>query len=51
MFNKGEIYDNKRYFYEKNVLGDIVRIVNENDETAALYEYDAFGSIVLKQIK
>ncbi len=47
---QGFIYDNKRYFYEKNILGDIIRIVNENDETAALYEYDAFGNIVLEQI-
>lgn len=47
---QGFIYDNKRYFYEKNILGDIVRIVNENNETVALYEYDAFGNIVLEQI-
>lgn len=44
----GMVYNNNYYFYEKNPLGDIIKIKNGNGNTVATYDYDAWGNIVYK---
>ena len=40
----GFVYNNKRFIYERNIMGDIVRIYSlEDRELVAEYKYDAFG--------
>ena len=36
--------DTKRYFYKKNIFGDIVEIVDSNNLLVAKYLYDAWGN-------
>ena len=37
------------YFFDKNTLGDIVAIRNEEGDVVAQYEYDAWGNIIRQQ--
>ncbi len=37
-------YDNKEYYYHKNIFGDVVAIYDKNKELQATYEYDAWGN-------
>lgn len=39
-------YDNNIYYYHKNVLGDIIGILDSNYNELVTYEYDSFGNIV-----
>ncbi|MBQ3220397.1 MAG: hypothetical protein IJB34_00375, partial [Clostridia bacterium] len=38
-------YQETRYFFEKNTLGDIVAIWDGTGQVVAEYEYDAWGNI------
>ena len=40
---EGMIYNYQTYYYDKNTLGDIVAIRNQQGEVVAEYEYDAWG--------
>ena len=48
--NKSEIlgflYQDKAYYYEKNVQKDVLRIVDEEGDIVCGYTYDAWGNIV-----
>ena len=44
----GMIYDGAYYYYERNTLGDIIRIRNSNGAEVAAYSYDAWGNILTK---
>lgn len=35
----------KRYYFDKNTLGDVIAIRDENGTVVATYEYDAWGNI------
>ena len=38
-------YNNTRYFYERNIQGDVIRIYRRNDlSLVAEYAYDAYGT-------
>jgi len=39
-------YNNMIYYYLKNVQGDIIGIINSNNEVIVKYEYDSFGNIL-----
>lgn len=39
----GFIYNNIEYFFEKNNLGNIIRIFDKNNNTIAIYDYDGYG--------
>jgi RHS repeat-associated protein len=38
-------YNNSNYFFIKNLQGDIIRIVDSNNNILVKYEYDSFGNI------
>ncbi len=40
----GVIYDGTQYFYRKNVLGDIIAILDQNGSIVVKYIYDAWGN-------
>lgn len=40
----GMIYNNAYYYFDKNTLGDIIRIRNASGTTVATYNYDAWGN-------
>ncbi len=42
----GLTYDNKKYYFEKNVFGDIIGIYDENNTKIATYIYDSWGKIL-----
>lgn len=39
-------YNNMVYYYQKNLHGDIIGILNSNYEQIVKYEYDAYGNIL-----
>ena len=39
------IYDRRYYYYDKNVLGDVMAIRDDNGNVVATYKYDAWGNI------
>ena len=39
----GIIYNNVPYYFQKNLQGDVIAIVDKNAETVARYSYDAWG--------
>lgn len=41
----GFSYEGCNYFYEKNAMNDIIRIIDENSNAIAAYSYDAWGNI------
>lgn len=41
----GFVYNGNIYYYHKNVLGDILGIINSNYEEIVKYEYDSWGAI------
>ena len=41
-------YDNKDYYYLKNLFGDIIKIIDENGTLYAEYSYDAWGKCTIK---
>ena len=40
----GMLYRNEVYYYDKNTLGDVVAVRNEDGEVEAMYCYDAWGN-------
>jgi RHS repeat-associated protein len=42
----GMIYNGSYYYFEKNTLGDIIRIRNSLNTIVATYSYDACGNIL-----
>ena len=42
----GLIYENKEYYYMKNVQGDIIGIVDADGVVQAIYTYDAYGRML-----
>ncbi len=45
----GIIYNNKPFYFQKNMLGDIIGIVDENASVVARYSYDAWGVCTVTQ--
>ena len=43
---QGFIYNNTHYYYQKNLQGDVVRILNSSGSVVVEYTYDAWGNIV-----
>jgi RHS repeat-associated protein len=41
----GMVYNGTYYFFEKNILGDIIGIMNSSGTEIATYNYDAWGNI------
>ena len=41
----GMVYDGDYYYFEKNVLGDVINIINSSGTKVATYTYDAWGNI------
>lgn len=41
---EGFIYKNEEYFYIKNILGDIIAIIDNQGNTKVKYEYDSYGN-------
>ncbi|MFA7179335.1 MAG: RHS repeat-associated core domain-containing protein [Dehalococcoidales bacterium] len=39
-------YDGNEYFYVKDLLGNIIRIIDTNGATLVEYQYDAYGNIL-----
>jgi RHS repeat-associated protein len=39
----GFTHNGTQYFYQKNILGDIIAIIDTNSDTIAKYSYDAWG--------
>lgn len=39
-------YQNKEYFYVKNIQGDIIQILDETFEIVVEYKYDAWGNLI-----
>ena len=37
-------YDDKEYYYHKNIFGDVVAIYDKNKDLQATYDYDAWGN-------
>ena len=44
----GMIYNGQYYFYETNILGDVIGVYNGNGVQVASYDYDAWGNVVSK---
>ncbi len=45
----GIIYNNEPYYFQKNLQGDVIGIVDKNAELVAKYSYDAWGVCTVKQ--
>ena len=45
----GIIYNNAPYYFQKNLQGDIIGIVDKNAELVAKYTYDAWGVCTITQ--
>ena len=39
-------YNNKKYYYIKNLEDDVIGIINDNNEKIVVYEYDSWGKIL-----
>lgn len=44
----GMVYDGAYYFFEKNIVGDVIGIYSSNHTKVASYDYDAWGNILTK---
>ena len=42
----GMIYNGSYYYYEKNILGDVVAVLDINNNEVASYTYDAWGNVI-----
>ena len=42
----GMVYNNGYYYFEKNTLGDVIRVKNQSGTVMASYRYDARGNII-----
>lgn len=42
----GMIYNSSYYTFEKNILGDVIAVVNSNNQEVARYVYDAWGNVI-----
>ena len=45
----GIIYNDEPYYFQKNLQGDIIGIVDKNAQTVARYSYDAWGVCTVTQ--
>ena len=45
----GIIYNDKPFYFQKNLQGDIIAIVDKNADTVAQYTYDAWGVCTITQ--
>lgn len=45
----GISYNNEPYYFQKNLQGDVIGIVDKNAEVIARYSYNAWGAPVIKQ--
>ena len=43
---QGFIYNNKYYYFQKNLQGDVIRILNSNGTVVTEYTYDAWGNVL-----
>ena len=43
---QGFIYNNSYYYFQKNLQGDVVRIVNSGGTVVVEYTYDAWGNVL-----
>jgi|SRR5690625_503036 len=43
----GLLYNNNEHFYERDLLGNIIKIVDINNNSMVKYEYEAFGNPVI----
>ncbi|MBQ8185096.1 MAG: RHS repeat-associated core domain-containing protein, partial [Lachnospiraceae bacterium] len=41
----GIIYENATYYFQKNLQGDVIALVDANAQVAARYTYDAWGKV------
>jgi len=44
----GFVYNGSTYLYERNILGDIIRIYDEEGNIVGEYAYDAYGKHIIK---
>ena len=44
----GSVYNGSTYLYERNILGDIIRIYDEEGNIVGEYAYDAYGKHIIK---
>ena len=42
----GMIYNDERYYFEKNLFGDVLRAIDENGNAVASFRYDSFGKLL-----
>ena len=42
----GFVYDGVTYYYHKNILGDVIGILDSNYQEIVTYSYDAYGNIL-----
>jgi len=42
----GFIYDSNKYFYERNILGDITKVLDINGNVVIEYQYDGYGNLL-----
>ena len=45
----GIVYDDTPFYFQKNLQGDIIEIVDKNAEVVAKYSYDAWGECTILQ--
>ena len=43
---QGFIYNNQHYYFQKNLQGDVIRILNNYGEVVTEYTYDAWGKVL-----
>ena len=43
---QGFIYNNNYYYYQKNLQGDVIRILNSSGTVVVEYTYDAWGKVL-----
>ena len=43
---QGFIYNNNYYYYQKNLQGDVIRILNYSGNVVVEYTYDAWGKVL-----
>jgi len=43
---QGFIYNNQHYYFQKNLQGDVIRILNNYSEVVTEYTYDAWGKVL-----
>lgn len=43
----GIVYNDVPYYFQKNLQGDVIAIVDKNAEIVAKYSYDAWGKVTV----